>query len=85
MDSYEATRQLAALAPGLPVIGQTAHATPEERARCLHAGMTAHLAKPILPGELVRVILGQVTRPVNHASSAATSILSAPQGRMPPE
>jgi PAS domain S-box-containing protein len=47
MDGYEATRQIKAIAPELPIIAQTAHAFSEERERCLAAGMIGHLAKPI--------------------------------------
>jgi signal transduction histidine kinase len=57
MDGYEATRQIRALAPGLPVIGQTAHALDEERATCLAAGMVDHLAKPLDPDQLIASIL----------------------------
>jgi len=57
MDGYAATREIHALAPTLPVIGQTAHAFEEEKARCLEAGMVAHIAKPVDPELLVRVIL----------------------------
>ncbi len=57
MDGYEATRQIRALAPELPIIGQTAHALDEERAACLAAGMVDHLAKPIEPEAMVRSIL----------------------------
>ncbi|MDD2987757.1 MAG: ATP-binding protein [Zoogloea sp.] len=61
MDGYAATRAILALAPHLPVIGQTAHAFDEERARCAEAGMIDHLAKPIDPEEMVRVILRHTT------------------------
>ena len=57
MDGYAATREIHVLAPALPVIGQTAHAFDEERARCFAAGMVAHLAKPIDPERMVRAIL----------------------------
>ncbi|MFO1336763.1 MAG: PAS domain-containing protein [Burkholderiaceae bacterium] len=62
MDGFEATRRIVAIAPGLPVVGQTAHALPEERARCLASGMAAHLAKPIELDRLVATLLG-VARP----------------------
>jgi CheY-like chemotaxis protein len=39
MDGYEAARRIAQLAPGLPIIGQTAHAFDEDRDKCLAAGM----------------------------------------------
>lgn len=57
MDGYEATRQIVAIAPGLPIIGQTAHAMAEEREQCLAAGMLDHVAKPIDIDRLVGVIL----------------------------
>ena len=61
MDGFEATRRIVALAPGLPVVGQTAHALPEERARCLACGMAAHVAKPIELTQLVTALM-DVTR-----------------------
>ncbi|MFM2415876.1 MAG: hypothetical protein RL385_599 [Pseudomonadota bacterium] len=57
MDGYEATRRLHALSPLLPVVGQTAHALPEDREHCLAAGMVDHLAKPIDLRRLVSVVL----------------------------
>jgi hypothetical protein len=56
MDGYEATRRILALAPDMPIIAQTAHAFEEEREKCLAAGMIGHIAKPIIPDELVSVI-----------------------------
>jgi CheY-like chemotaxis protein len=53
MDGYEATRRIKAIAPDLPVIGQTAHAMAEERAKCTEAGMVDHIAKPF---EVERVV-----------------------------
>lgn len=60
MDGYEATQRIQAMAPDLPVIGQTAHASAEERDKCLAAGMVAHIAKPIDPEALVDLILKHV-------------------------
>ncbi|WP_420839538.1 ATP-binding protein [Dechloromonas hankyongensis] len=56
MDGYEATRQIKALAPRLPIIAQTAHAFSEERDKCLAAGMVGHLAKPIDAEALVQLV-----------------------------
>ena len=60
MDGLEATRCVLELAPGLPVIGLTAHALAEERQRCLAAGMVEHVTKPIDADELVDAILRHV-------------------------
>ena len=50
VDGLAATRQIRAL-PGpvgrTPILAVTAEAMPEDAARCLAAGMNAHLAKPI--------------------------------------
>jgi PAS domain S-box-containing protein len=56
MDGYEASRRILELAPDLPIIAQTAHAFREEIERCLSAGMIAHIAKPIDPDALVRLV-----------------------------
>lgn len=57
MDGFEATRRILTLAPDLPVIGQTAHAMAEERRKCFAVGMKDVIIKPILPEELVAVVL----------------------------
>jgi PAS domain S-box-containing protein len=72
MDGYAATREIHALAPGLPVIGQTAHAFDEERARCFAAGMVAHLAKPIDPERMLKAILQYGLQPDADVISGAT-------------
>ncbi|MBF0256293.1 MAG: PAS domain S-box protein [Gammaproteobacteria bacterium] len=56
MSGYELSQQLRSEAPDLPVVGVTAHAMQEEKQRCLDAGMCDHVAKPIVIGELLRVI-----------------------------
>jgi PAS domain S-box-containing protein len=56
MDGYQAARQIARLAPDLPIIGLTAHAMPEERQRCLDVGMRERVSKPIDANVLVTVI-----------------------------
>ncbi|MEO0035926.1 MAG: hypothetical protein RLZZ501_1949, partial [Pseudomonadota bacterium] len=61
MDGYDLARRLGALAPGLPVIGITAHALPEEEARCRAAGMVAYVTKPVHLDRLVEVIRAQVS------------------------
>jgi PAS domain S-box-containing protein len=57
MDGLEATRRIRAIAPRLPVIGQTAHALKEEHERCFAAGMAATVTKPIDEDLLVATML----------------------------
>ena len=67
MNGYEATRQIHALAPELPIIGQTAHALAEERAACLEEvkGLSARLA-----GLVTDVDVKEVPRPLRRSMSA---------------
>ena len=54
MDGYQATARLRAdpRFAALPILAMTAHATAEERERCLAAGMNDHIVKPIDPNAL---------------------------------
>jgi CheY-like chemotaxis protein/HPt (histidine-containing phosphotransfer) domain-containing protein len=60
MDGYETTRRIHSLLPSLPVVGLTAHALPEERDRCLAAGMVSHITKPVNAEHLVDALLQQL-------------------------
>jgi len=69
MDGYQATARIRADArfSRFPVIAMTAHATLEERQRCLAAGMNDHISKPIDPA----VLFETVERYYEPASSPA--------------
>ena len=56
MDGLEAARRIRALAADLPLIGQTAHALPEEHAACRAAGMIDVVTKPIAHERLVAAL-----------------------------
>jgi signal transduction histidine kinase len=56
LDGYEATRRIRASGSSVPIIAVTANATPEERARCLEAGMTDYLTKPLSREALVETL-----------------------------
>jgi two-component system sensor histidine kinase/response regulator len=58
MDGFQATAKARADArfATLPIIAMTAHATLEERQRCLAAGMNDHVAKPIDPALLYETV-----------------------------
>lgn len=54
MDGYEATQAIHRLDPGLPVMGLTAHAFDEARARALNVGMADYVVKPYVYEDLLR-------------------------------
>lgn len=58
ISGIEATRRLRALPglSGLPVIGVSAHAQPEDMAACLAAGMDEVVAKPLTPEALATAL-----------------------------
>lgn len=56
MDGHEAASRIHAMAPYLPIIGQTAHAMAEERELCLRSGMLDCITKPLDPEVLVAAI-----------------------------
>jgi two-component system, sensor histidine kinase and response regulator len=60
LDGLQATRTLReiekASGKNLPVVAMTAHAMQGDRDRCLAAGMTNYVSKPVRPEELFRVI-----------------------------
>ena len=62
MDGFEATRQIRVLEAKLvrtraPIVALTANVLPEERQRCLDAGMDDHLAKPFHRDDLANVLV----------------------------
>ena len=71
MDGYQATRKIRSDArfATLPIVAMTAHATMEERQRCLEAGMDDHVAKPIDPALLFET-LERHRRPAPAAAAA---------------
>ncbi|MFA6294109.1 MAG: response regulator, partial [Victivallales bacterium] len=58
MDGYQATAKIRSDArfANLPIIAMTAHATNEEKQRCLASGMNDHVSKPIDPAALFETV-----------------------------
>jgi signal transduction histidine kinase/CheY-like chemotaxis protein len=65
MDGFEAARAITQELPGVrpPIVALTASAMPEDVERCLDAGMSAHLSKPISKAAL-EATLQRYLRPV---------------------
>lgn len=68
MDGYQAVRRIRrAEKTGLhiPIVAMTAHAGPDDRNRCLDAGMDAYIAKPI-DGSTLLALLENLLSNTNH-------------------
>jgi PAS domain S-box-containing protein len=80
MDGYQATAKIRADArfAMLPIIAMTAHATMEEKQRCLAAGMNDHVSKPIDPA----LLFGTVER--FYKPTPATALPERSAGFRPP-
>jgi two-component system sensor histidine kinase/response regulator len=78
MDGYQATSRLRADPrwKTLPIIAMTAHATVEERQRCLNSGMNDHVAKPIEP----EALFATVARYYRSSATPATARSSSSDG-----
>ncbi len=78
MDGITATREIRKLPQfaALPVVAMTANATERDRQRCLDAGMNDHIAKPVEPDNLWKVLLKWVKTP--HALDENATITSQP-------
>ena len=82
MDGYEATRRIRSrrscvLNPDLPVIAMTAHAMAGDRKKCIEAGMSDYLSKPVEPLALVEMMQKWIPKEVGEVKDS-----SAP-GRAP--
>jgi signal transduction histidine kinase/CheY-like chemotaxis protein/HPt (histidine-containing phosphotransfer) domain-containing protein/HAMP domain-containing protein len=84
MDGYQATSKLRSepRLAALPIVAMTAHATMEERQRCLAAGMNDHVAKPIDPAALFEAI-GRFYKPAADAPAADPPSRPASQEALP--
>ncbi len=56
LTGFEATPLIKKARPNLPVIAQTARTMSGEEEKCYEAGCDDHLAKPIIPGDLVNKV-----------------------------
>jgi signal transduction histidine kinase/DNA-binding response OmpR family regulator len=76
LDGYEAARELRAAGVRIPIVALTANAMAEDRLRCLEAGCTEYLAKPISRATLLRMLakfLPASSQPDSTATGGAVS------------
>jgi CheY-like chemotaxis protein len=75
MNGLEATLEIRRLeqdsARHIPIVALTAHASPEDRERCLHAGMDEYLSKPI-SGKKLTAVIAQVYERIHGANLPPT-------------
>jgi len=69
MDGLEATRLLRERGVRTPIIAMTAHAMQGDREKCLTAGMSGYVTKPIQPDEVFEAIEGALAPPARLADS----------------
>jgi signal transduction histidine kinase/CheY-like chemotaxis protein/HPt (histidine-containing phosphotransfer) domain-containing protein/HAMP domain-containing protein len=83
MGGYEATVKIRSDArfATLPIIAMTAHATIEEKQKCLDSGMNDHISKPIDPGALYETVgrFYQASPDVVLPSTVKTAPASTPE------
>ncbi len=72
-DGYDLIQRVRALPPDrggeVPAVAVTAYGRPQDRLRALAAGYQQHLAKPVMPGELVVVAASLFRRPPGQVLS----------------
>ena len=85
MDGYQATVKIRSDArfAGLPIIAMTAHATIEEKQRCLATGMNDHISKPIDPAMLFETVCRYVQAKVVMTEKSPHPEPARPQEGLP--
>ncbi len=83
-DGLEATRQVRAAGSRVPVVALTATALPEDRERCLAAGMDGYLTKPITLVKLRRALEPYLTTQPAQGEPPVPAPLTSAQPASPP-
>ena len=89
IDGMEATRRIRRQHDlrGIPILAMTANASPEDKRRCIQAGMAGHIAKPIDVTTLIPTLLSHLGHDrsspstVSMTETATDAITDAPCSR----
>jgi signal transduction histidine kinase/ActR/RegA family two-component response regulator/HPt (histidine-containing phosphotransfer) domain-containing protein len=82
MDGYTATRQLRAMGVDAPILALTAHAMNGDEQKCLAAGCSGYLSKPIDPDRLVACVAERLpAHDEEHRDPATPAGASQPSSR----
>jgi len=71
LDGYGATSKLRTSGCTVPIIALTAHAMADDRARCIRAGCTDYIAKPVDRGQLLDMVAKYLRAPLMVAGTTA--------------
>ena len=82
LDGYGAAKALRASGLQIPIIALTANAMAEDRVRCLEAGCTEYLAKPISRAQLLRTLSRFLA--TNSSADQPPQVPGSPDGQSPP-
>jgi CheY-like chemotaxis protein/HPt (histidine-containing phosphotransfer) domain-containing protein len=87
LDGLQATRELRkreGAGPRVPVVAMTAHAMPQDRDRCIEAGMDGYISKPVQLRDLLRALREHAALELSdgvsgQAEQVAEAAFSAPE------
>jgi signal transduction histidine kinase/DNA-binding NarL/FixJ family response regulator/HPt (histidine-containing phosphotransfer) domain-containing protein len=89
MDGYAAAQEIRALGMTTPIIALTAHAMSQDKQKCLRAGCSAYLSKPVKSDDLLQAVanmLASAESPVgDEARAAAAPATPADSAAAPPD
>ncbi len=74
MDGYAAAQEIRALGQTTPIIALTAHAMSQDKHKCLRAGCSAYLSKPVKSDDLLQAVanmLASAESPVGDVAHSA--------------